>query len=266
MTPEHEKLLTRLEEIYGAYHAAADTVAAFTEDARTSLMGHVEYVSTAKKKLDAANASKYGLMGRPGVSLREMFTAEFMHESFIEQRASIVHLYPNLLTEMALIYQVALFDAYVPDMIKAVLLYRPEILKSKDRQLTYEEILNLHAKSRIVEDLVDREVDRFSRQSIREQIKWISRKLQVNYVSNEGQENVMVELNARRNILVHNNGIVNQLYLNAVPNSTLVVGERIIVDGTYWSDCKRFLRNAAVSFVLALARQHCPGSHLDDIE
>jgi len=264
MTPEQEKLLESLEEIYFAYHGAADTVAAFTEDAKASLAGHAEYVSTAKKILDAKNVLKYKGGKREGVPLGEIFTPEYMHESFIEQRAAIVPLYPTLLTEMALIYQVALFDAYVPDMIRAVLLQYPGMLKNKEKNLTYEEILNLHAKGLIVESLVDKEVDRFSRQSVREQIKWISKKLQVNYVGNELQENVMVELNARRNILVHNSGIVNQVYLDDVANSPLALGERVIVDNTYWNGCNRFLKNAAVALILALAKQYCPGSHLDD--
>jgi hypothetical protein len=60
---------------------------------------------------------------------------------------------------MALIYRVALFDAYVPDMIKAVLLHLPGMLKDSKKTLTWEEVLNLHTKGIVVESLVDREVD-----------------------------------------------------------------------------------------------------------
>jgi hypothetical protein len=264
VTPEQEELQVRLEEIYGAHLSAANTVAAFTDDANASLLNHADYVVKAKKILDAKNAVKYpGLAGRPPPSLGEMFSDENMRDSFIEHRASIIHLYPNLLTEMAFIYRVALFDAYVPDMIKAVLLKHPEILKNKDKQLSYEEILNLHEKGALVESLVGREVDRISRESTRKQIAWISSKLHVSYLENEEQENVLVEMTARRNILVHNNAIVNEQYLHAVPKSSLVLGERIIIDHRYWGDCNRFLRNATITFVLALARRYCPGSYPD---
>ena len=269
MTPEQEKLLKQLEAVFHAHYEAADTVKAFTEDAKASLAGHAEYVTKAKEALDAK-----GRPERVSVKLSELLNPEYIQEQFVAHRATIVPLYPNLLTEMAFIYRVALFDAFVPDMMKAVLLHHPGILTYRDKnserneqkKLTWGDVLNLHAKGILVQSLVDREVGQISRQSVKEQIKWVASRLQVSLVSDAGREAVLIEIAARRNILVHNNGIVNQQYLTDVPSSPLKDGERVVVDNDYWTSSNNFLKTTALDFMFALTRRYCPGSYLDEVD
>lgn len=51
--------------------------------------------------------------------------------------ASMQKRFPSVLLEMAFIYRVALFDAFVPDMLTSLLIGKPEMLRSK-KQMTHQ--------------------------------------------------------------------------------------------------------------------------------
>ena len=254
---QQERLATQIQHIGGAHLGAILTLQSFTEDALSSLQTHAEYVVREKEILDVVKAKADAkVMGI--IRLGDLFTADGMREAFISHRASIVHLYPNLLTEMALIYRIALFDALVPDVIRAVLSFVPQILKTKDKSVTYEELLELHEANSIVDTLIEREVGKVTRQSVEGQAKWIEGKLGIRYIQTEPELATLVEVNARRNILVHNGGVVNAEYLFAVPATALTSGERVAVDREYWESANKLLKFLALNFWMSVSNKFCP--------
>jgi hypothetical protein len=141
--------------------------------------------------------------------------------------------YPEILYEMAFIYRIALFDAYLSDVLLALLCSHPEMLKSK-KTLTHEEVIDAPDKGSLIRLMADKALSSVSRESITGMSDWIRAHMNIELFNTDQQRETVVELMARRNLFVHANGFVNSQYLSAVPDSTAKSGERLFVDDAYW--------------------------------
>jgi hypothetical protein len=153
--------------------------------------------------------------------------------------------YPNMLLDMGFIYLVALFDAYLLDVFCAVLTDRPETLKSSKKQLSYDKIIDLQASSVLIPYLAQREMDEVGYKSIVEQAEYYESKFNIKIADSGVTLDDLTEIRAARNLLVHNNGIVNPIYLDVVRNSKYKSGERIATDLDYWNNCYEKLKQVA---------------------
>jgi hypothetical protein len=171
-----------------------------------------------------------------------------------EQRLRAQHY--SLLFEMAFIYRVALHDAFLPDAIRAVLVNRPDMLRS-NKKMTHEQILDQPNISALIELMADKELTEFSYGSVNAQRAWISDHMGIALFASDEQHNDVVELTGRRNLFVHANGIVNWIYLTAVVNSRHRSGERLFVDKEYWSQSDGHLKALSVRLISALQEKYC---------
>jgi hypothetical protein len=177
------------------------------------------------------------------------------------QLAKIKGSFPGLFFEMAFIYRFALWDAVLPDLIGAVATTRPEIFKSKDKEkiLTYQQILEQPDMSALIELIVEREMNRFGRESVQNQREWFRGRLGgIDLYTSEPQCDQVVELTARRNLLVHASGIVNQTYLETVVNSPFEPGDRVSVDFDYYNGCDSLLTAIFEGLYASLLQKFCP--------
>jgi len=123
-----------------------------------------------------------------------------------------IHLrFPEMLFEMAFIYRVALFDALVPDVLSAVLISRPDMLRS-DKKLSHQQILDCPDMPSLIALMAQKELQSVSYQSISDQRAWVRRHLGIELFEHQDQCDQMIELTARRNLFVHANGLVNERY------------------------------------------------------
>jgi hypothetical protein len=143
--------------------------------------------------------------------------------------------YPTMLLNMALIYAVALFEAYISDALAAVLQARPEMLKTRQKHLSFEAIVVAETKgASLVPELVARELGEVSFTSFDDQVAYYRERFGLTLEDSGVALEDLREVMARRNVLVHNAGIVNERYRAAVPDSPLPLGERADVDADYW--------------------------------
>ena len=78
--------------------------------------------------------------------------------------------YEGLLYRMAFIYRVALYDAFVPDVLMAVVLTQTKLLKSS-KTLTHQEIVEHTDKGTLIEFMAEKVITPFSYSSIIDQSK-----------------------------------------------------------------------------------------------
>lgn len=141
--------------------------------------------------------------------------------------------YPTLSLRMSYVYLIALFDAYLSDVLEEVMLFRPELLRSK-KQLTYEKILEIGNFEKLVEYLVKREINELSYKSIRDQTDFYRERFGLVIEESGVSVEQLIELRASRNLFVHGNGIVNHIYLDQVVDSRYVAGDVLIMDIDYF--------------------------------
>jgi hypothetical protein len=150
-----------------------------------------------------------------------------------EESLRMVNRYPGLLYEMAFISRIALFDAFLSDVLLVLLCSRPEMLKS-GKTLTNEDIIDAPDKQALIRMMAERALSSISRESITGLSDWFRSRTNIELFKTDQQRDIIIELMSRRNLFVHANGFVNSQYLSAVPNSTVKANERLFVDDAYW--------------------------------
>jgi hypothetical protein len=225
-----KSLKPRLDCIEVAHRGALQDLTLFVQAVHSSIDEHTSLLlqqsEELRKAADAANHPP---------SLSVFAPKNFLGDAANSFQRAATRM-PVILFEMAFIYRISLYDAALSDLVRAVLLSRPEMLKSK-KVFTTEQILEQPDMEALVGVMADREVNEFSRQSVEGQAAWIEDHLGIAFIEEESKLASMVEFNARRNLLVHANGVVDQQYRRLVKNPKFLLGERAVVDYNDWSAC-----------------------------
>jgi hypothetical protein len=170
--------------------------------------------------------------------------------------------HPGLLYRMAFINRVALFDAFIPDVVNTILANVPTILESK-KMLTLKEFTE-HTTNGTVNELIARkESTELGRGSLTDQAKWIKTYFNLHLCSKE-ELNSLIEFSERRNLFSHNNGVVNEIYLDKVKNSSEPLGTQLTVDFDYWYRSNKLLLDVSRGFLQSLTRKYIPGAAVPD--
>jgi hypothetical protein len=171
--------------------------------------------------------------------------------------------YEELLYKMALIYRVALYDAFIPDALLAVVLTEPRLMKS-DNTLTHREVIDHTASGSLIDYIATKMIRPFSYLSTNDQSKWVKKRLSIDLCSSPAELEELTEIVARRNLFAHANGIVNEEYKKLVPKSTSSVGDQLTVDYAYWYRANIALKESCDKFLAELTKKFCPGEPLPD--
>lgn len=164
-------------------------------------------------------------------------------------------MYPTLAFRMSYVYLMALFDAYLSDIFEVVIKSRPEMLRSK-KQITYEKALEFSSIDDMVEYLAKRELNELSYKSIKDQADYYRDRFGITIADSGVSIETLTELRCRRNLLVHNNGVVNHIYVELVPDTTFKLGDTIPVDSEYFDAAVKSLALVAAFVASALAEKH----------
>jgi hypothetical protein len=189
-------------------------------------------------------------------SIEQVIQQEHVRQERIK---TITQEFPGLLMRMALIYRVALFDAFLSDVQLCVLTVRPELLRDRERHLTYTEIVEAMTQGRLIDVMAESTVTSIDRHSIKDQLKKMGKRLQTEFKVEEEVQNRITEVIARRNIFTHANGIVDSAYLKLVPDSPHTIGTKLEVSYPYWMDGHQLLRQVCDQLLQSLFARHCAG-------
>jgi len=165
--------------------------------------------------------------------------------NILEEMSTITSQHPNMLLEMGYIYLIALFDAYLTDIWTTVLVSKPEMLKSKSKQLNYEKIIELSEEGSLLSYLANREINELSYKSISEQNNFYKSKFGIDLEDSGISLKILTELRVNRNILVHNKGVVNHMFLELIPNTGYSLGDKILLSFQDWVKALKHLRQVA---------------------
>lgn len=116
------------------------------------------------------------------------------------------------------------FEVYLVDILREVLRQKPEILRSRQQTVTLEYVLQFPSIDNLVQDIIEGKVNSLSYKGFSELEQWYAEK-GIPLVVNTEDRQVIVELIATRNIIVHNRGRIDERYLRTVPASTYKSGE-----------------------------------------
>ena len=117
----------------------------------------------------------------------------------------------------------------------------------------------------VIELMAQRELKDFAYASVKDQRLWL-RDREIDPFVRDEQYDQVVELQARRNLFVHTNGYVNDIYLSLVPNSPLKRGERAAVSDQYLTDVDRVLYVVSNQFFYLVRQKFCGDDQTPEIQ
>ena len=212
------KLRNQLHSIEHSYHVELWQTYKLTEDTYDQLIGRMEK-STLERRADALDdqqrkqfktdlqayiSKRKRVQELSGLALD--YVAAAANDFWLEKRLA------NL-TDMALIYVVTLMEAFIKEYLTQLYCKKPILLKSS-KTITYEEIIALDKMPRVHTLLAEKEVEQVSYKSIDQLAEYLNAKLRLGIDDNCLWWPLCKEASYRRNIIVHNRGVVNSQYVS----------------------------------------------------
>jgi hypothetical protein len=136
----------------------------------------------------------------------QKFLWVFLRSTGLHQKQQV-----KFIRNMSLIYLVAEFESFLRKILETTFLKQPEILASSHRTITVEELVKFNDIADARQNVIEKETAYIFSLDIEEIGKYIEQKFSMEIFHFEKWKKFK-ERFYRRNILVHNSGIVNRYY------------------------------------------------------
>jgi hypothetical protein len=155
------------------------------------------------------------------------------------------------------------FDAFMGATLKTFYRLKPDALNASERSMTYSDLMGFGSIEAAREHIVEKELETFLRSSHSEQFKTLETKLGIPLRKDLPIWKDFVELTERRNLFVHNDGIVNSQYLQVcsaegVDCTGLKKGAPLRVSKGYFSKAHEVVYEIAAKLSHVLWRKLAP--------
>ena len=198
--------------------------------------------------------------------MEEIFNADFFKDSLDDDKKSLLKKQldenPNMILEIlemsktlvkespqqgrllrggALITLISYFELLLADLIQAYYLMFPSALPEGDRMLSLSDLKMIGSIDEAERYLISKEVETVIRKSTKEQLDYFSKRLNTDLKPIGELTEFLIEITQRRNLIVHNDGIVNKTYYLSQVSQELISaydakeGEQLIVGEKYLS-------------------------------
>lgn len=104
------------------------------------------------------------------------------------------------------------FDAFTGALLKAIYIKNEDLLKGISREITLRELFDYQSIDDIKRSMLEKEIETFRRDSYIDQFSSLEKKFQIQ-LKKFDEYPEFIELSQRRNIFVHNDGLVSDQYL-----------------------------------------------------
>lgn len=233
-------LILKLDEIHKRFRTASSDISLFVSDVQRGFKFLARQHEQLTGKLNPRTEESSQAVAKDPAE--ELVTIKLSRKELgvlqkvMDWKSDRMKAYPKLLLNMSFIYLVAAFDAFLADAFGAVLLYRPEMLRSSKKQLSYEAIVSFAKREDLVGHMAARELNEVGYWPVKAQWTYYHERFGIDLSASPISLEKVVEMVAGRNILVHNNGIVNDIYIAVVPATKLSRGDTFEISEALWLD------------------------------
>lgn len=155
----------------------------------------------------------------------------------------------SILYESSLMNLIIYFELLLGGLLRKCLYKHPEASGIQNKSLPLEEIRKLGSLQNAEDYLIEKEVENIMRGSFEEWRKFFTTKTKLcfNFLKNDEQE--INEIFQSRNLLVHNGGIVNNIYLSNVGSQyKKQIGSKLDIDKDYLNKAINTLERIGLMF------------------
>ncbi|KAL0630479.1 hypothetical protein Q9L58_010675 [Maublancomyces gigas] len=160
------------------------------------------------------------------------------------------------------------FDAFTGSLLKVIYKSKEDLLKGISRQITFADLLSYENLNDVKIDMLEKEIENFRRDGYVDQFIALENKfgLKLRGFSEWGE---FIELSQRRNLIVHNGGIVNDQYLIICDKEKFQfiqrpnTGDILKPDGKYFTRATIIVSKVAFMLCHTLWSKIFPNQRLD---
>ncbi|MDN3519626.1 hypothetical protein QWY84_18620 [Aquisalimonas lutea] len=174
----------------------------------------------------------------------------------------------SLLPRSFIVSFVSEYDAYIGRLLRVFLNRKPDLLNGSDRNITYSQLVEFSSIEEARESILEKEIETLLRKSHEEQFGWLENRFSVSLRKGLDTWGAFVELTERRNLFVHNEGIVSEQYIakcrnnGALPTPIPDIGSNLGASRRYVKNSYEVLYEIGVKLAHVLWRKLFP----DDLE
>ena len=145
------------------------------------------------------------------------------HLSALKNEVSIEKL-ERLTLEIVLCQNIQNFDAYMTQMLKKIFLKNKAILTISQSAVSMKDILKCQTIEEIIQQVAEKKIRSLGYEGLLDVMKYLNKSLGLDFNLESSSLSTACEMFQTRNITVHNEGYINEQYLQNVPNSILTFG------------------------------------------
>lgn len=140
---------------------------------------------------------------------------------------------PDILSESVLIMLMVKYEDSISRLFRYLIDKFPQAFLS-DKSITYSELMGMESNiDEIKEKFISKEIDQIMSQPISCWYESFKRKQKAKFLFADDLFVNFKEVYYRRNLVVHNQGIINDIYLSNIKNTSAKQGEKLRVDKDY---------------------------------
>lgn len=200
--------LKRTEDIRDAAIVAAPAVGKWTIDAINKQKRHLD-----KYVQDTTSEGEIHAIAKGAHAASDLLKHAKEYERLSDSRAV------SVLMKSLFIGIFSEYDVFIGDLLKAIYEKKPDLFKNIKREITLSELLEFSSVEAVKQDILDKEIDSFRRNSYAEQFCELESKFDIKTLRGFSDWSNFVELGQRRNLLTHNGGICSDQYINMCEKS-----------------------------------------------
>lgn len=161
---------------------------------------------------------------------------------------------PSILNESMIMMLLVKYEEAIAGVYRFLLEVYPQAYLSS-KSITYAELVSMESNiEEIKEKFIDKEIDEFMRLPISDWYKSFETKQKAKFEFKDDDFEKFKEVYYRRNLIVHNQGIVNEIYKNNISSCNVEIGERLEVDESYLNSAFSYARKIVIGTIWGLRK------------
>jgi hypothetical protein len=243
--------------------------------------GFVEIVRDGihKEYLDFLEANgKKDSTDQPDSPISYLVPGEKVSEAnSLKKKFEAIDIANSVVPESFIVSLVSQFDVHLGKLIKAMFYIKPETINASEKNLPFSELLKFNSIEDAREFIIEKEIETLLRESHAEHFKWLENKLGITLKKDLEVWPDFIELTERRNLYVHNDGIVSNQYLTVCKENGVVIpddiklGTKLSISKAYFNKSIEVVYEIGVKLAhviwrkLQVAEREAADQHLNNI-
>lgn len=167
----------------------------------------------------------------------------------------------EILYRGSLLLLVTYFENLIARVLRENFIKYPQRISLEEKSVSYKMLTEINDIEEIRNILIDQEVTNKMYESLLDWKKYFQKNIKLCLKAWDDEFQVIQEIIARRNLYVHNNGIVNNIYINLVKaTDKYAIGENLSINREYIDNALDTIEYIGISLIIEAWIKECIGN------